>query len=139
MLISQSLFNQTEYPTVQKGLDAASLRQKASADNLANLTTPGFRRIEVHFEEELKKALALESIQGRRTHAGHQSVGRPNLNEVEPRAERSNDPALPGQTTNIDVDLEMAKLAENQILYKYQIRFMKDLHENLYQVIKESR
>jgi flagellar basal-body rod protein FlgB len=37
-------------------LNAYSLRQKAIASNVANVDTPGYKRLEVPFEEQLQKA-----------------------------------------------------------------------------------
>lgn len=42
---------------LQKALGAYSLRQKAIASNVANVETPGYKRLEVPFEEELQKQL----------------------------------------------------------------------------------
>ena len=39
------------------GIRAESLRQKAIAGNIANLETPGYRRIDVKFDELLARAL----------------------------------------------------------------------------------
>lgn len=35
-------------------LDAAALRQQALAQNIANANTPGYRRVDVHFEQQLR-------------------------------------------------------------------------------------
>ncbi len=42
---------------LEAGIKAESLRQKAIANNIANLETPGYRRIDVKFMELLAKAL----------------------------------------------------------------------------------
>jgi flagellar basal-body rod protein FlgB len=42
---------------IQAGIKAEGLRQKAIANNVANLETPGYRRIDVKFEEILAKSL----------------------------------------------------------------------------------
>jgi flagellar basal-body rod protein FlgB len=54
------LFNQANYVATKKMLDATALRQEAIASNIANLETPGYKRIDVApaFSEELKRALA---------------------------------------------------------------------------------
>lgn len=39
-----------------RAMDAYSLRQKMTASNVANLDTPGYKRVEVSFEEELQRA-----------------------------------------------------------------------------------
>lgn len=38
-----------------KTMDVYSLRQKMTAANIANMDTPGFKRVSVSFEEELQK------------------------------------------------------------------------------------
>src|SRR4029079_13125873 len=39
-------------------LDAAALRHRVIAQNVANVNTPGYRRLEVSFEADLARALA---------------------------------------------------------------------------------
>lgn len=39
-----------------KSLDGLSLRHRVTASNLANASTPGFKRQEVSFEDQLEKA-----------------------------------------------------------------------------------
>ncbi len=54
-----ALFNQTNYVATKKMLDLTALRQEAIASNIANLETPGYKRLEVapSFNEELSRAL----------------------------------------------------------------------------------
>ena len=54
-----ALFNQTNYRATKKLLDATALRHEAIASNLANLETPGYRRVDVapSFSSELQQAL----------------------------------------------------------------------------------
>lgn len=54
-----ALFNQTNYQAIKKLLDATALRHEAIASNLANLETPGYRRVDVapSFSAELQQAL----------------------------------------------------------------------------------
>ena len=42
---------------LEVGIKAESLRQKAIANNVANLDTPGYRRVDVKFEELLADVL----------------------------------------------------------------------------------
>jgi hypothetical protein len=42
-----NLFGKTEIPNLEKALDAYSLRHKAIASNIANATTPGYKKVEV--------------------------------------------------------------------------------------------
>lgn len=99
------------------------MRLKAIANNIANVNTPGYKRIEVSFEAELQKALNPQVLTGARTDSQHMAIGRPDLGSLKPKAYRPNDPTLPGQVNNVDIDMEMAKLAENQILFQAAVKF----------------
>jgi flagellar basal-body rod protein FlgB len=56
----EALFNQPSYLAAKKTLDAVVLRQEAIANNIANLETPGYKRIDLSptFETELERACA---------------------------------------------------------------------------------
>ncbi|MFN8610219.1 MAG: flagellar basal body protein [Vulcanimicrobiota bacterium] len=42
---------------LERGLDVAALRQQVTANNIANLNTPGYRPQQVLFEDELRQSL----------------------------------------------------------------------------------
>src|SRR5580692_3325883 len=56
----EALFNQPNYLAAKKTLDAVTLRQEAIANNIANLETPGYKRVDLapSFETELDRASA---------------------------------------------------------------------------------
>jgi flagellar basal-body rod protein FlgB len=126
MFLKEALFSRTSIPVVSKSLDACVLRGKAIANNLANVMTPGYQRIEVAFEDRLKQALDEKQLAGSTDHPGHMALGRLEVEQLQPVAYRSQDSTLPGEINNVDVDLEAAKLAENQILYMFGIKFIQD-------------
>jgi flagellar basal-body rod protein FlgB len=125
------LFSKTNGPVVQKVLDAAMLRARTIANNIANVNTPGYRRTEVAFEKELRQALDRTRLQGARTDEQHMKIGRKNLSEVNGTAYRPYDPTLPSGVNNVDIDTEMAKLAEAQIMYNYGIKFGQGVYKKL--------
>lgn len=45
-------------------MDAYALRQKMTASNIANADTPGYKRHEVQFEQELQKAQNSKGVTG---------------------------------------------------------------------------
>lgn len=55
-----ALFNQPGYIAAKKELDAVALRQEAIANNIANLETPGYQRVDLApgFQTELERACA---------------------------------------------------------------------------------
>jgi len=56
----EALFNQPGYVTAQRMLDAAVLRHRAIASNIANLETPNYKRLDVspEFGADLARARA---------------------------------------------------------------------------------
>jgi len=126
MFLKEALFSRTSIPAVAKSLDACALRGRAIAANLANATTPGYQRIEVAFEDRLKQALDGNAVRGTADQPGHMRMGKPDLDQVQPVAYRSQDPTLPGEINNVDVDEEAAKMAENQILFMYGVKFIQE-------------
>lgn len=54
----EALFNQPAYLAAKKSLDAVVLRQQAIANNLANLETPGYKRVDLapSFQKQLEEA-----------------------------------------------------------------------------------
>jgi flagellar basal-body rod protein FlgB len=56
----EALFNQPGYLAAKKTLDAVALRQEAVANNIANLETPGYQRVDLApaFQTELERACA---------------------------------------------------------------------------------
>ncbi len=134
--IPSFIFSKTRIPVLHKSLDAYSKRQKSIADNIANINTPGFRRSEVRFEEELKKTLDKEGIQGRRTHEKHMPIGRMDLKDLKPRYVLPDDPTLRSGQNNVDIDQEMAELAKNQIRFQAASQLMAGQFNSLKSAIR---
>ncbi|HWH71002.1 MAG TPA: flagellar basal body rod protein FlgB [Candidatus Sulfotelmatobacter sp.] len=61
----EALFSQPNYLAAKKTLDAVALRQEAIASNLANLETPGYKRLDLapSFQTELQRACATRDAQ----------------------------------------------------------------------------
>jgi flagellar basal-body rod protein FlgB len=135
-MLHEVLFNKTNMPLIKGTLDAAMLRTRTVANNIANVNTPGYRRVEVSFEKELREALDRTRLKGSTTDEKHLQVGRKDLSEVSPKAYKPVDPTLPSGVNNVDVDTEMAKLAEAQIMYNYAIKFGQGVYRKLNSAIK---
>jgi flagellar basal-body rod protein FlgB len=123
MQIGKAIFDKMAYRSVMKSLDAGMLRSRVIANNIANATTPGYRRVEVKFEEELREAISKTKLRGVRTDESHIDLGKKDVSKVFPRAYKPVDPTLPSGVNNVDIDTEMAKLAQNQIMFNYGVRF----------------
>ncbi len=134
------LFNQTKIPLLKKALDAYSLRQRAIASNIANITTVGYKRIDVKFEEELRKSLGGEFIRGVKTNEKHFSIGAKDFDEVQPETvvepSAYNPDPLSSGVNNVDIDYEMVELAKNQIRYKLASRLIAESFRGIQKSIK---
>ena len=102
--------------TLQHAMDFRLERGNMIAANLANLDTPGYTPVEINFNEQLSTFMEGKSPSNiERTNVHH-------LGESEgtPRGEVEFDYfALPDEDGNsVDLDHEMSKLAENQLLYR---------------------
>ncbi|MDD5674148.1 MAG: flagellar basal body rod protein FlgB [Chitinivibrionales bacterium] len=125
-MLGDLLFSKTAIPAVMKSLDAAMMRTRVISNNVANITTPGYQRQEVSFEDEMRKALDTMQLKGARTQAGHLPLGRRDIESVNAEVQKPNDPVMAGGVNNVDIDEEMAKLAESQVMYNFGIRFARD-------------
>ncbi len=83
-------------------LNAASMRHRVISQNIANVNTPGYRRLEVRFEEDLAKAIA-NPVTG--------ATG------VKPSVVIADGPERVDGNT-VDIDQELNDLSKNALLYE---------------------
>jgi len=134
------LFNETAHLALGKALEAASLRQRVIADNLANLNTPGFKRSEVRFEESLRRALSKRerALPLRRTDPRHFG-GAGNLETLVPEPVTVRTTSMRPDGNNVDLDREMVTLATNTIAYRAAAQMLGDRLAKLSFVINGGR
>ena len=118
------LFGNTLIPLLSKSLDVAMLRQRSTASNIANITTPDYRRTEVRFEEKLQNVVDRWHINGKTTHNSHRQLGQRGLASVTPEVIQPLDAKSPSGINNVDLDHEMANLSKNQLKYQLNIRLL---------------
>jgi flagellar basal-body rod protein FlgB len=107
--------NVIEY--LQAGLRAAALRGKVSANNIANLNTPGYRRYAVRFEKVLAEALASGDLD---------KLRRAELPIVQPR-----DTPVGPHGNDVDLDREVGGMIESGTLYKTYVRLMAKAYQQM--------
>jgi flagellar basal-body rod protein FlgB len=130
-MLGRVITQKTTAPALLKSMDAGMLRARTIANNIANVNTPGYRRVEVKFEDQLRRALNKTRLKGAKTDNGHLDLGRKDVSKVNPEAFRPNDSTLPSGVNNVDIDTEMAKLAENQILYNFSTNAFRGVFRKL--------
>lgn len=92
-------------------MDLSAWRQRVYAGNLANVNTPGYRRKEVDFASELKKADG-KGLNLKVTRAEHIGTATARGAVLEMREE-----ADAGEPAGVDVEKEMVAVAENQLRF----------------------
>ena len=96
--------NPSQLDLITRLLDVAAVRQRVISQNVANVNTPGYRRQEVAFEDELCAALESGQVDALRTLA-------PQVIYTEGLPERSDG-------NNVDVDVEIGQLTKNGLLFE---------------------
>jgi flagellar basal-body rod protein FlgB len=137
------LFDATKIPLLSKALDAYALRQKVTAANIANVTTPGYKSQRVSFEEQLGQAQQGLQLKGTHTNPNHLPLGDTGgLDHAEPEIHRTADDPPPGYNemasgfNDVDIDHEMAELVKNQIRFKFSSRMLGDTFKGLQKAIR---
>lgn len=94
-------------------LDAAALRQQASAANIANAGTADYVPVAVSFESQLAEARQMLQTHGRLDAAS--------LAGVEPRLEAAPLDGL-GLPAKVQLDVEVARMAQNAVQYQALVK-----------------
>lgn len=122
---------------LEKALDTATLRQRTIAHNIANVNTPGFKRYQVSFEDQLNQALGFEpGLPLYRTNPYHLSLSSP---ELVPRVSRDNSTTMRQDGNNVDIDREMVDLAQNSLNFNVAVQQLNTRLAMLRYVINEGR
>jgi flagellar basal-body rod protein FlgB len=123
MLVRNLIFDRTKIPLLNKALNAASLRHKAISNNIANVNTVNYKRKEVEFASYLRAQVEKAPVAGRQTNRMHLHLG-----GADPNAQPRIYEPEPGPNTtginNVDIDMEMAGLAENHLMYNISAKLI---------------
>jgi len=136
MILHGLLVGRDRNVALLKSLDARMARQKVISNNIANINTPGYHRREVKFEESLAEALDKSRLQGTRTNSNHMTLGRSKISDVHFEIIQPVDHTMPSGVNNVDIDFEMAQLAENHIGYTHAMRLLKSSFEGMNAAIR---
>ncbi|MBR5317184.1 MAG: flagellar basal body rod protein FlgB [Lachnospiraceae bacterium] len=99
---------------LDKAADASWIRNEAIANNIANVNTPGYKRQDVNFEEQLRKAMKNSRYTSIDERVANVDLER--LNPITYRDHSTLSYRLDGN--NVDIDTENVELASNQIRYQ---------------------
>ena len=109
---------------LQRAMDASSLRYQVTANNLANSEVPNFKRTEVNFESELKRAFdseekAKNGFKLTRTDSRHIELNPVyDYREVEPRRVTDYISTAKANGNNVDAETEANNILQIQMQYR---------------------
>lgn len=99
-------------------LNFREMRQELISSNVANANTPGFKAKKLDFEEALARALDVDGqMQMGVTDDRHHNVGNGGFNNLEPEVYDDPNGVVSENGNTVDVEAEMAKMAENKLMY----------------------
>ncbi len=117
---------------LDKAADASWLRNEAIANNIANVDTPYYKRQDISFEAELKKALGSNSLVSMDQKVSGVDLSKLNARPFTDYAGYS----YRLDKNNVDIDQENVYLAENQLKYQGLMSGIQSEFSNLKAVLK---
>ena len=97
--------------SLEKAIEGAAARQQAIAQNLANVDTPGYQRVDVDFHQTLANAMA--------------SGGESGLSNVTFSPQRDATATVRADGSTVDPDVESAAQARNGLEYEALVQISK--------------
>ncbi|TSB46405.1 flagellar basal body rod protein FlgB [Alkalicoccobacillus porphyridii] len=126
------LFSGTSFRSIELGINQAQKNQQILAHNIANADTPGYKAKERSFLNMLENELTNANLSAKKTNTSHVDFrggsSSSRLNELKGQYHHNGN--------GVDIDKEMANLAENQIQYNALIERLNGRFSSLQSVIR---
>ena len=122
---------------LERSLNYRAMNQKLIVSNIANMDTPNYKAFKMMVDEKMQSASKDNSqLSMTRTQISHMDItgNATDLGNVE-RVE-SNPLSLRGDGNTVELDTEMANLAENTLMYNTATRIISNKFKLLRDVIK---
>ena len=113
---------------LEKMLDVSSVKHKVIANNIANVNTPGYKKMEVSFANQLEKALNESSMNKFDTLQPKIVISKEDTSET-----ARND------GNNVDMDKEVSSLVKNTLTYSIYTQLLAKKYEGIKSAIEGSR
>lgn len=99
------------------GMRAEGVRQKAIANNVANMNTPGFRRSDINFEEELSKAIDKE--------------GNLNPDKLDVEVKETLNTRINVNGSDVSLDSEVGEMVKNTLRHRTYMLILRKKYEQM--------
>ncbi len=95
---------------LEAGIKAEGFRQKTIASNTANIETPGYRRLDVNFEELLAKAM--------------RSPDAADVQDLEPEVYQTLNTPIRSNNNDVILEAEIGEMIKNSLRHTTYIRLL---------------
>ncbi|WP_042144844.1 flagellar basal body rod protein FlgB [Paucisalibacillus sp. EB02] len=122
--------------TLQQSLNYSSIKNQTIASNIANVDTPNYKAKDVVFKDILQNELS-SSLAAKKTNPRHLPFDQEHRSSYQ--IVQRNNTTFNHNGNNVDIDKEMAELAQNQIYYQSLVDRINGKFNSLQTVIKGGR
>lgn len=123
---------------LDKLLELRVQKHQSIASNLANAETPGYSRLRMDFEDQLRELVVGSETGQRVTHPRHiGSLSRQEIESFQVNTFREKDHSGVGDSNNVNLAQEMVDLSVNQIRFEAAIQSINKKFSMLKHVIQE--
>ena len=120
------------FPGLEKALDLQWRRNEAITSNIANAETPGYRATDLNFAGELERAFGKSTSALTATNPKHMDIN----GEGEAHLVADFKGATKPDGNNVDVDIEMGRLAQNSGKYSITANLLRKKLQDLKEAIR---
>ncbi len=113
---------------LEKMLDVSAIKHKVIANNIANINTPGYKKMEISFSDQLDKAIKDTSMN--------------KFDTIQPKiiiAENDKNETIRNDGNNVDMDKEISALMKNTSSYNIYSQLLAKKMELVKSAIENSR
>ena len=113
---------------LEKMLDVSSIKHKVIANNIANVNTPGYKKMGVSFSDQLEKALNESSMN--------------KFDTLQPKiviSKEDSSETVRNDGNNVDMDKEVSSLVKNTLTYSIYTQLLAKKYEVVKSAIEGSR
>jgi flagellar basal-body rod protein FlgB len=123
--------------SLEQSLNLRSMNQKLIVSNIANMDTPRYKAFKMMVDDHMQDAAQDgPQLTMTRTQAGHLNTTGNRMEAGRVVRVESNDLSLRGDGNTVELDTEMANLAENTLKYNTATRIISNKFKLLKDVIK---
>lgn len=102
---------------LERAMDQSAYRSQLLSQNIANVNTPNYKRLDLDFAKILQQTAEGPDLAMEATHQRH-FRGTTNMMPAIPPTIKDNSTTMRVDGNNVDVEFEMAKIAENSMFYQ---------------------